>query len=99
MTLLSRSSLVMRDVVICDSFAALFVVDRLVVVVVLGIAGNDVPGVKKSRQISETAKGYVDERVGGTDTGFDPDWKWDILASVIYCARRSESCRGETWRA
>ena len=90
----------MRDVVVCDSVTASFVVDGFVVIVVFGEAGNDVPGVQETWQISEAAKGDVYERIGGADTPFDPDCKGSMLVDVADCAWRGVSGgRYEIWSA
>ena len=45
----------------------------------LGIFGDDVPGVQQARDEAEHAEADVDEGVGGTDAAFDPDCE-DVLA-------------------
>ena len=67
---------VVRDVLVAAGFG---VADRLVlvVVVVFGVFGYDVPGVEEAGDEAEAAEGDVDQAVGGADAGFDPD-----------CARR-----------
>lgn len=85
----------MRDIIVCDSVAASFVVDRLIVVVVLGVAGYNVPGVKETWQISEATESDVYERVGGADTAFDPDCRHDMLVDVTCCAWRGDQADGE----
>jgi len=50
------------DVVVCDStVSTLRVVDRLILVHRVGVAGDDVPGVDQARDVAETAKGDVDK--------------------------------------
>ncbi len=60
------------DVVEGDS-STLGVRDGFIVVIALGIAGDDVPGVQQSRQVAEHAQQNVDERVTGADAGLDPN--------------------------
>lgn len=45
----------------------------LVVVILIGILGDYVPGVEETREKSEHAEENVDERVGGAEAAFYPD--------------------------
>lgn len=83
LSLLACSTLIVRDVVICHSFASPLVVDWFIVVVVLGITGNDIPGMQQTREVAEAAQSDINEGVGGTDPGFDPDYDGRELASAI----------------
>lgn len=51
LALMWRCSLIMRNVIVCDSFATSFVVDRFVVVVIFWIARNDVPVLSVSDRV------------------------------------------------
>ena len=63
----------MSDIVICDPTAsALRVVDGLVSVRWVRVAGDDVPGMDEAGEVAEAAEGDIDEGVGGTETDFDP---------------------------
>ena len=56
----------------------LFLVDGLVVVVLLGVAGYDVPGVDETWYVTEHAEEDVDDGVGGAEAAFDPDcYGWE----------------------
>ena len=61
----------MVDIVICDSppILALVVGDGFIFVVAgLGIQGNDIPGVNKSRKIAKHAEQDVNERIRTADS-------------------------------
>lgn len=54
-----------------------FPIDRLMVVIVVEVTfrmdGDDVPRMNEARKVTETAEEDVDDGVGCTDAGFDPD--------------------------
>lgn len=50
--------------------------DTLVVVVIgLGVFGDNVPRVQKAGDVAQDAKKNVDYGISGTNTAFDPDYK------------------------
>jgi hypothetical protein len=65
--------LFVADVVVCNAGVCAFrVVDRLVLIHRVRVAGDDVPGVDQARDVAKTAEGDVDERVGCAEANFDP---------------------------
>lgn len=60
--LLTWPPLVMRDIIVCDPFASALIVDRLIVVVVLRVAGDYVPLPRRQPQMLRLWKLHV-----GTD--------------------------------
>ena len=63
----------MANVVVCDLAISPFrVMDRLVLVHRVGVAGDDIPGVDQAGNVPETAEADVDERIGGAEADFDP---------------------------
>jgi hypothetical protein len=77
------------DVVICDPTAsALGVRDRLVFVHWVRVAGDDVPGMDKAREVAKAAEGDIDEGVGGTEADFDPNcWSGMLAAWLVQAAK------------
>jgi len=62
------------DVVVCDPTAStLGVGDRLIFVHWVRVAGDDVPGMDKAREVAKAAEGDIDEGIGGTEADFDPN--------------------------
>ena len=61
------------DVDVGNTAALAIIRNGLVLVGWLGEFGNDVPGVKKTGDVSEDAKQNVDERVCAADSALDPD--------------------------
>lgn len=61
------------DVDVGNTAALAIIGDGLVLVGRLGEFGNDVPGVKEARNVSEDAEQNVDERVCAADSALDPD--------------------------
>jgi hypothetical protein len=62
----------MANIIICDSSAVLAslafrVRQHFIVIVALGVAGDDVPGVQEAREIAKHAQEDVDQGVGGTE--------------------------------
>ena len=67
----------MTDVVVCYVVAAYLEVatfiNRLVVVVMLRIASDDIPCVEEARKVSKAAESDVDKRISAADTRFHPN--------------------------
>lgn len=79
----------MSDVVICDlTVGALGVADGLVIARWVRVAGNDVPGVDKAREVAEAAEGDIDEGVGGAEADFDPYCWSGMLVNVVVQAAK-----------
>jgi len=79
----------MADVVICYTTALLGFVVRDGFVVILGVLGYDVPCVEEAWEVAEDAEEDIDERVGGAEAGFDPNY---IGLLVIECSDVVVSC-------
>jgi hypothetical protein len=71
---LTTGLLVCDDIVGCSAVCALAVGDLLVLLVCVRVLENDIPGVEKSWEETETAEREVDERVGATDALLDPNY-------------------------
>ena len=83
------SRLFVSDVVIRDStVSALGVVDGLVFVHWVRVAGDDVPGMDEAGDVAEAAEGDIDEGVSGAEADFDPYWwKWKVSNVVDQAAK------------
>lgn len=67
----------MRNNVVCSTLASTFVIRDLPVTVIwVGILKDDVPGVEKTREETETAEGDVDQRVSRAYASLYPDYVW-----------------------
>lgn len=88
----------MADTVVRDAIPALSTIDwRILVVVSLGVAGDDVPGVNQSGKIAEHAEEDIDDTVGTAEAAFDPYYRMSEQSEVghrvvvrLTCDRREE---------
>lgn len=83
------------------------VVATLVFILLFREAGDDIPGVDESRQISKNAKENVDEGVGRAKAALHPDWQRrkkdgqkaekDVGGTHIQVLKSQISMRVELW--
>ena len=68
----------MVHIIVRDSAVLALVVGYglVLIVVGLGVEGDDVPGVEEAGNVAKGTEEDVDEAVGGADAGFDPDCDW-----------------------
>jgi hypothetical protein len=77
------------DVVICDRTAStLGVVDGLVFIHWVRVAGDDVPGMDEAGEVTEAAEGDIDEGVSGTEADFDP-YCWSGMLATWWPRQRN----------
>jgi hypothetical protein len=87
----------MSDVVICDSaVGALGVMDGLVFVHRVRVAGDDVPGVDEAGDVAEAAEGDIDEGVGAAEAYFDP-YCWSGMLATWWSRQRNRERTCDRW--